>query len=249
MSYWRSPSWRLAYPWLMASPVVLTALAVGISVVWPPAAAADGVGLVALAIMLAGLLSESAARWRARRHGHRGWYALPAPWAWFLRRLRAQGNAGPIPGPIWELHVRDTERWRAATPQAAAALFRAALSADLAAWAAAVPPTVTLAVVTFNYPSARDRAVIAHAGGVVLAGPLVPAVARHFTARRMRRIQRWMFGGVVSTRSRTRPDQWSTWVLPARALYATSAQALPPGESVAPTPSAPAEALAEALRE
>lgn len=221
MTYWRSPTWRLAYPWAQAVPVLVTLVGLGAGLLWPAWTMLDLLGLVGLGVMLAGLLGESRARIRARRAGHRGWYAVVGPRRWLAGRLRMLGYTAPVPGPVWELHVRDTERWADTPPAAAARAFRAALTADLAAWVTAKPPAVTLVVVTFNHPSPADQACIAQAGGRILSGPLAPAVARHFTPRRMRRVQRAMFGGVVSDRPRTDPATWTTWVVPADSVRST----------------------------
>jgi len=219
MVWWRSPSWRLAHPWVQASPVIVTLLALGIGWgVWPPAVTGDLLGLVGIGLMLSGLMAEASARMRARRAGHRGWYAIVGPQVWLARQLRALGYRSPIPGPVWELHVMDTERWIAETPERAARDFRQALTADLRRWIADAPSDVTLAVVTFNHPTTADAEAILAAGGLVLPGTFTPSIAHHFTPRVMRRIQRHMFGGIVSNRPRTDPATWSVWVIPPRVL-------------------------------
>jgi len=230
MIWWRSPSWRLAHPWVQASPVFVTLLALGVGwLLWPPAVAGDLLGLVGIGLMLSGLAAETQARLKARWSGHRGWYAIVGPRAWLARQLQALGYTAPIPGPIWELHVIDTERWIAETPAESAQHFRQALTIDLSQWIATAPQNVTLAVVTFNHPTLADREGIAAAGGTVLPGTFAPSIARHFTPRVMRRIQRHMFGGIVSDRPRTDPATWSVWVIPPRLQGTESSPARIPG--------------------
>lgn len=177
----------------------------------------------ALALLWAGFLGgglvlELRARARAHRLGYRARFWVAASPAWWARRTRGFCPVPWPPGPVWELHADDAGRWRDASPALAARAFRRAYTAEMARLIAERPPTVTLCCSTFNRLTAEDQALIRGAGGFIGSGPVHPALPAHMRPTAYRRLQRRLFGGVVSTRARHRPEAWTTWVIPGRGI-------------------------------
>ena len=197
---WHSPAWRLAHP---ASLWV----GLGASLLLGPLAP------VALTALVASLVREWVWRHRATRAGCWARWVIPAPEAWWGARLAALGILLP-PGPVWEMHVHDTHRWPGRWPREAADRFRAAYTADMLAWFAARPPDVTVVCTTFNRLTPAERAAIRAAGGAVVPGALHPRLAATMHPPAYARLQRRLFGGVVSTTVRHDPARWTTWMVP-----------------------------------
>jgi hypothetical protein len=209
---WISPAWRLSRP-----RGLLPALAVAAGV----AAFCGPVGVVGGAAVLlwigAGLTAELAARARARRRGYRARFWVPVPAAWWRRALRQRfGYTLPPCRAVWELHADDAGRWRAATPADAARAFRAAYTAETLRLLADRPPGVALVSSTFNRLRPAEVAAITAAGGRCFPGPVDPRLPRRVPPRAYARLQRRLFGGVVSARRRDTPAAWTTWVVPPR---------------------------------
>lgn len=160
------------------------------------------------------LFQETGDRWQAGRQGYRARFWTRAPGHWVRRRWRQIGGHPLPPGPIWEIHAQDQRRWTGSPPEAAQA-YRAAYAQEMAQLIVHRPPIVTLCCTTFNRLTPEEVQTLQKAGGQILPGPLHPRLPHLFSPRTVRRIQRRMFGAVVSTTVRTDPRRWTTWVVPA----------------------------------
>lgn len=199
---WHSPAWRLTH-------AARVWWGLGVSLLLGPLAP------VALLALTASLVREWVWRHRATRAGCRARWVVPAPEAWWGARLAALGIRLP-PGPVWEMHVHDAHRWSGDSPGEAAARFRVAYTVDMLAWFAARPSHVTLVCTTFNRLTDAERAAITTAGGTVVPGALHPRLAAIMRPAAYRRLQRRLFGGIVSTTVRHDPARWTTWMVPPR---------------------------------
>jgi hypothetical protein len=203
----QAPTWRLAHPavfWLVC------AAALGLAALWWPG------GVALLLGVLASLGAERWYRHRALRTGHPARWVIPTSRRWWSRRLTALGVPALPSGRVWEMHVADGVRWAGAPPAAAAARFRQAYAADMRDWITARPPGVALVCSTFNRLTPEEVALIGAAGGTVASGAIHPRLPATMTPRAYRRLQRRMFGGVVSPTIRTDSARWTTWVVPPR---------------------------------
>jgi hypothetical protein len=210
---WVSPAWRLSRP-----PGLLpaAALACGLGVLAGPGGAVwGGLGLLWIG---GGVGAELVARVQAARRGYRARFWVPAPASWWRGVLRRRFGYVLPPGcRVWELHANDAARWRAATPAAAAQAFRTAYTAETLRLLAERPPSVALVSSTFNRLRPTELAAIQAAGGTVFRGPIATGLPRRVPPAAYARLQRRLFGGVVSARRRDTLAAWTTWVVPPRA--------------------------------
>jgi len=203
----QAPAWRTAHPW--AFPLACAASVAAALVWWP-------VGLAGLGLIVASLAAESWWRRFAVRAGCTARWVIPTSRRWWAHRLRRLGLPPLPPGPVWEIHVQDARRWPGTTPAAAAQTFRAAYRTDMAYWLAHRPPGVSVVSSSFNRPTLAEIDQIVAAGGALAPGAIHPRLAAVMTPAAYGRLQRRMFGAVVSTTRRTDPAQWTTWVVPPR---------------------------------
>lgn len=210
--YPAAPAWRLAHQGPLVGAAVLIC-GLGPTVGGPVGTVASG---LFAAWIGGGVVLELRARVHARHLGYRARFWVAACPAWWERRTRAWRPAPWPAGPVWELHANDAGRWRDRTPTAAARAFRQVYTAEMARLIRERPPTVSLACSTFNRLSPAEAALIREAGGWIGPGPVHPALPSRVRPAVYRRLQRRLFGGVVSTRPRHVPAAWTTWIIPPR---------------------------------
>lgn len=173
-----------------------------------------GAGFVFLAVWPS-LFFLSWPAWIATRYQTRAIWWTPAPPQWLQRQLPDSVSLGPS---VWEVHAQDARRWHAPDPHQAARRYRQTYATEVIQVIQTRPDTVALMSSGFNRLTPAEQQAIEAAGGRIWEGPLWPRLLRRYPPWIMRATQRWMFGGVVSTKDRRDPATWVTWAVPARCV-------------------------------